>query len=126
MIRSLEMLAIVLVASTELGMQTAASRTKGESVNHMNQPIELVWNAAGENFEHRRRVNFMFSPVHGLTDIDFHSITAREWPAMKSPTLDAAAMLQVVEGTPILQVEGVVRQIAEKGGYRTVVVTVGQ
>lgn len=121
----LKMLAVPLLSFVVLAGQTTATREKGEGVNHMNK-IELVWNATGEKFEHRRQVDFMFSPVHGLTDIDFHSITAREWPAMKSPTADAVAMLQVVEGTPIGQVAELVRQIADKGGYQTVVVTIGQ
>lgn len=126
MIRSPKMLAIALLFSTALTNQKTSTGTKGEGIKHMNQSLELVWSATRENFEQRRQVDFGFSPVHGLTDIDFHSITAREWPAMKTPTPDAVAMLQVVEGTPISQVEEVVRQIAEKGGYKTVVVTVGQ
>lgn len=92
----------------------------------MNQEVNLVWTATGENFEHRPQVDFMYSPGHGLTDIDFHSITAREWPAMKSPAPNAIARLQVVKETTIVQVEEVVRQVAEKGGYKTVVVSVGQ
>ena len=126
MIRSLKQLAGVLVFSMMLASQTTTTQPIGEKVKNMNQRVELVWNATAENFGNRRRVDFMFSPAHGLTDIDFHSITAREWAAMKSPTEDAVAMLQVVEGTPISQVKEVVRQIAEKGGYKTVVVTVGQ
>ncbi len=102
------------------------SRATGESIERMNQPLELVWSVTGENLESRQQVHFGFSPGYGLTDIDFHRITASEWPAMKSPTADAVAILQVVAGTPISQVEEVVRQIAERGGYKTVVVTVGQ
>src|SRR5882724_7496279 len=98
MIRSLKVLAVALVFSMMLASQKTATRTKGETIKHMNQPLELVWSAAGGDFEHRRRVYFGFSPGQGLTDIDFHSITAREWPAMKSPTADSIAMLQVVEG----------------------------
>jgi hypothetical protein len=105
--------------------QTLVARTKGKSVP-MHQEVQLIWNADGDNFEHRRQVYFIYSPGHGLTDIDFHSITAREWNAMKSPTEDAVARLQVAKETTVPQVAEVIRQIAEKGGYKTVVITVGQ
>jgi hypothetical protein len=114
------------VFSAMLAGQTTTARAKGKSVKPMNQEVQLIWSAAGDNFEHRRSVYFMYSPGHGLTDIDFHSITARDWNAMKSPTEDAIARLQVTNETTVPQVQEVIRQIAEKGGYRTVVITAGQ
>ncbi len=126
MIGSPKMLAVASLFSVMLAGQTSATRTQAESAKPMNERVELVWSAAQEKFGGRQQVHFGFSPGYGLTDVDFHLITAREWPAMKSPTADAVAMLQVVEGTPIFQVEEIVRQIAERGGYKTVVVTVGQ
>ncbi len=91
----------------------------------MNQELQLIWNAATEAFENRQQIEFAYSPGHGLTDGDFHSITAREWKAMKSPAADAVARLQVAKETTVPQLEDVIRQIAEKGGYKTVVATVG-
>ena len=111
--------------SAMLAGQNPAPRAKGDSVNSMNQEIQLIWNAAGYNFEHRHGVYFMYGPGHGLTDIDFHSITTREWNAMKSPSEDAVAHLQVTKETTVLQLSEAIHQITEKGGYRTLVVTVG-
>jgi hypothetical protein len=126
MIPSLKLVAIAAIAGTILAGQPTAARTKGKSVKPMNQEVQLIWNSAGENFENRQQVYFMYSPGHGLSDIDFHPITDREWKAMKSPTPDAVARLQVTKATTVPQVDEVIHRIAEKGGYRTVVVTVAQ
>ena len=126
MIRGLKQLCVAAMFSVILVGQTPAARTKAESVKPMNQETQLIWSAAGDTFENRRPVYFMYSPGHGLTDIDFHSITARDWNAMKSPTEDAVARLQVTKETTVPQVQEVIRQIAEKGGYRTVVITVSR
>lgn len=90
----------------------------------MSQEGQLIWNAAGVDFGNRQRVDFMYTPGNGLSDIDFHPITAREWKAMKSPTADAIAYLQVSKETTVSQLEEVIRQIQEKGGYKTVGITV--
>jgi predicted NodU family carbamoyl transferase len=108
-----------------LAGQQTATRAKGKNVKTMNQEVQLIWNAVEDGFENRRQVEFMYSPGNGLTDIDFHPITALEWKAMKSPTADAIARLQVVKETTVPQLQEVIRQIAEKGGYKTIVTTVG-
>lgn len=90
----------------------------------MSQEVQLIWNAAGEDFGNRQQVYFMYNPGRGLTDIDFHPITARQWPAMKSRTPDAIARLQVIKETTAAQLQEVILQIAEKGGYKTVVISV--
>ena len=124
-IRGLRLLAAAVIVSRMLVGQPTAARTKGENIKPMNQEMQLIWNATADNFQNRRQVYFTYTPGHGLTDIDFHSITAREWKAMKSPSADAVARLQVGKETTVVQVEEVIRQIEEKGGYKTVVVTVG-
>jgi hypothetical protein len=128
MIRSLKpaTAVAVLVSAMLAGQQPTAARTKGKSVKPMSQEVQLIWNAAGDNFENRQQVYFMYSPGHGLSDIDFHAITDRNWNAMKSPAPNAVARLQVTKETTVPQADEVVHRIAEKGGYRTVVVTVAQ
>lgn len=101
--------------------QKVVLNAKGESAMPVN--ITICWNANAESFENRHEVYFMFTPGNGLTDIDFHSITAREWPSMKSPSPDAVAQLQVAKETSMAEIEEVVRQIAEKGGYQTINIT---
>lgn len=125
MIRSLKPLRIAAIVSTMLALQPTIAQSSGKSMENMNQELRLTWNASGEGLENRRVVDFMYSPGHGLTDIDFHSITARDWPTMKSPTPDAVARLQVSKETTVVQLQEVIAQIAEKGGYKTVVASVG-
>ena len=108
-----------------LPAQPTATRAKGKNDKIMSQEVQLTWNAAGDSFENRQHVEFLYRPGHGLTDVDFHSITAREWNAMKAPAADTVARLQVTKETTIRQVEEVIGQIAEKGGYKTIVVSVG-
>ena len=102
-----------------------APQMGGEKIKPMNHEIQLIWTATVADLEHRREIYFIFSPGHGLTDIDFHPITAREWPVMKSPTVDAVARLQVTKETTVAQLQEVIRQLADKGGYKTVITTVG-
>src|ERR1700761_6524386 len=108
MIRNLRPIALALVYSAMLAGQPPPSSTKGNSVKPMNQEIQLLWSAAAENFGNRQQVYFMYNPGRGLTDIVFPPITAREWAAMKSPTADAVARLQVVKETTAAQLQEVI------------------
>src|SRR5260370_1076253 len=124
MIRNLRPITLALVFSAMLAAQPPAAGATGKSVKPMSQEVQLIWNADGVDFGNRQQVYFMYNPGRGLTDIDFHPITARDWRAMKSPTADAVARLQVVKETTAAQLQEVILHIAEKGGYKTVVITV--
>src|SRR5579872_313981 len=121
MIRSLK---AAMAATILLGVLAGQpSEPKEKSNKPMNQELQLVWTAAGDNLERRRQVHFVYSPGVGLSDLDFHPITDRNWKSMKSPSPDAVARLQVTKQTTVPQLDEVIRHIAEKGGYGTVVVS---
>ena len=126
MIRSLKWIAGAIALTALLHGQAPAAKTKGKDITAMSEEGQLVWHAGRDDFGYRQKVYFMYSPGHGLSDIDFHPVTAREWKAMKSPTPDAVAYLQVVKETAVPQLLEVVRHIAEQGGYKTIVINVGQ
>ena len=125
MIKNLKAIAAAFVCIAMLNGQTPAARSKGRN-KAMGHEGQLVWGAAIDDFGHRQRVYFTYSPGHGLSDVDFHPITAGSWKQMKSPSGDAVSYLQVVKETTVSQLEEVIGHIAEQGGYKTIVVSVGQ
>lgn len=63
------------------------------------------------------RVYFSFDPSVGLTDMDFHVITANGWKAMKSPGPDAVAEVEVAPQTTADQIRAVIDELSRRGGY---------
>ena len=83
----------------------------------MNPSGQLVWMSNPRSFDDRRKVYFAFSPGFGLTDIDFHPITNKNWQYMTAPSPDAVAMLEVPAEATMAQLNAAVQTIATKGGY---------
>jgi hypothetical protein len=81
---------------------------------------QMMWLSTPVEFGQRPQVYFSFGVGTGLTDVDFHPITDRNWKAMASPTPDAIAVLQVPGEATMAQVNAAVQAVAAKGGYRYV------
>jgi hypothetical protein len=85
---------------------------------------QLLWSSVPQTFGSRRTVDFSYSTVLGLSDADFHQITARDWGAMKSPAPDAVAILDVSSNLTIQQLREAIDLLSSKGEYRTVEIIV--
>ena len=90
----------------------------------MNEEGQLLWTAVPQKFGTRHVVSFSYSPVLGLSDIDFHQITAKDWRVMKSPAADAVARLVVPPELSISALHDAIALLHTKGGYATVQVLI--
>jgi hypothetical protein len=89
-------------------------------VQVMTDTVQILWFSAGKDCKSRRVVDFVYSSKLGLSDIDFHIVTAQGWKAMKCPSPDAVARVEVQPQTTVAELEEVVRTIKTKGGYETI------
>jgi len=90
----------------------------------MSEEGQLLWGSVPRTFEGRRVVDFSYSPVLGLSDADFHQVTARNWDAMKSPAPDSVARLDVPPDLTMQQLQEAITLLRSKGGYRTIEIVV--
>jgi hypothetical protein len=85
---------------------------------------QLLWTAEVQTRPGAEEVYFLFDPIMGLRDVDFHLITDEGWAQMKSPSADAVAKLLVTPNTKMDDIRKVLETVAAKGGYRFIEVTV--
>jgi hypothetical protein len=90
----------------------------------MSSKGQLLWNATPQNFDGKPEVEFSYSPGLGLADADFHPVAARDWHAMKSPSPDAVATLEVPADLTLAQLQPALELISSKGSYRTIEIVV--
>ena len=60
---------------------------------------------------------FVFDPVSGLSDMDFHPITDEGWKNMGSPGGRVTATLQVPSSATVAELKDAVATLKEKGGF---------
>jgi hypothetical protein len=89
----------------------------------MAEAAQLIW--APEAPPCTFQCELFFDPALGLVDIDFHPVTQAGWEHLKSVHPGDAARLTVPPHVPISKVQEALADIRTKGGYATVVVTVG-
>lgn len=92
----------------------------------MTQSGQLLWLSTPGDYANRLQVRFSFDPGTGLTDVDFHAITDRNWAAMVSPSPDAVAVLEAPAGATLAQLHAALKTLAVKGQYRFVEVLMRQ
>jgi hypothetical protein len=114
----------VLFFSVILAAQQPANHSPRKVSPHMIAEGQLLWASVPQTFEGRRTVDFSYSPVLGLSDADFHQVTARDWGAMKSPAPDAVAILDVSADLTMQQLREAIALLSSKGEYRTVEIVV--
>jgi len=85
---------------------------------------QLLWTAEALTHPEAEEIYFIFDPVMGLRDIDFHSITDAGWGQMKSPSPRAVAKLIVTPNAKMEDIRKAFGTVAAKGGYRFIEVTV--
>jgi hypothetical protein len=89
----------------------------------MAEAAQLMW--APEAPPCTFQCELFFDPALGLVDIDFHPVTPAGWQHLKSVHPGDAARLTVPPHVPISEVQEALADIRSKGGYATVVVSVG-
>lgn len=111
--------ALSFLATTAYISFNSLAKAEGEST------MTTDFTEIGGNNDHkvRQRVFFSYSPGHGLTDIDFHSITPINWDTMKTSDPNTIASLEVAPQTTPAQLEMVKKEISEVGGYKIIEVT---
>jgi hypothetical protein len=85
---------------------------------------QLLWTAETLTPLEAEAVYFIFDPVMGLRDMDFHAITDEGWEQMKSPSPRAVAKLMVTPNAKMEDIRRAFGLIAAKGGYKFIEVTV--
>ena len=114
-------LAVGFTACYGLGFKPPAKKREEKTVSVQGQ---LVWTTQHRNLEEKDKLYFFLDSALGLTDIDFHPITDNGWKQMTSPSPDTAAKLFVTPGVTMEELERALEQLASKGKYRTVEITV--
>ena len=82
---------------------------------------QMIWSSEHQTFEGRSQVSFSLDLMDGLRDGDFYLIGPGGWDPMKSPSVDAVAVLDVSPDSPLSKIYEAISEIRTKGDYRTVV-----
>jgi len=90
----------------------------------MSKQGYLLWSTQQRDHEETEKYLFLFDPVTGLRDIDFHEITDTGWEHMKSPDSTTTAILQVAPNTTMADIQRALDVLTTKGGYNSVEVLI--
>ena len=115
---------LILIGSTPLIAQRPLRSATSIPETTMSSPAiagQMIWSSEHQTFEGRSQVSFSLDLMDGLRDGDFYLIGPGGWDPMKSPSVDAVAVLDVSPDSPLSKIYEAISEIRTKGDYRTVV-----